>query len=490
MAELTNTGLTVDRFTDIKEILIENIQALASGQFSFAEGEILTHMIDVLATEMAKYEEVLQLLYASLDRDKAEGERLDALLFLVGLERLSASKTSGDVTIVTGEGSSIPVGTVLQNPSSGNRYFTTLTTLSTVENCVEAHYEVSQVNDSTLYTVTIDGVDYNYTSPASGTTDEIIVDSLVSIIEADTLATYTASKSLDPVRLVVTSDTDDYIKVSVEQYFTPFSAQVRVPVEAEVAGSIKAPSFSITEAVTPISSLIGVYNEEPLGLGRKRETDAEFRARAQRSLAVSGSSTYSAMLAAMLNLDFVSNVLIEENETNTTNALNLPPHSFEVIVTAPDTEANNQVIGTTIWEEKPLGIQTYGNTSVTISDSNGMPRLIKFSRPSEVIIAVRVTYITYEEEPQTELINTAIRNSIVETGQLLSSGGDVIPSRFIGNIYQNTSGLGKVTVEAQTLSSTGDIPVELDWSEDKISISPSEFASFVAGDVYIVDGTP
>lgn len=486
MAELLSTGLVIDRYPEIKQILIDNIQERASGAFSFEEGEVLTHIIDILATEMAKYEEVLQLLYSSLDRDKATDERLDALLYLVGLERLSASKSAGSVLVTAGEGATIPSGSVLENPSSGARFLTTLAVLSTVLSCREAHYEVSDVLNNTVYTISVNGTSYTHLSSGAATAESIVA-GLISSISADPVATYSASISYEPTRLVVTSNNGEDISVESLQYLTPHSAQVLVPVEASEVGAIRGPAYAVSKAVTPIPSLISLYNPEDFGIGRLRETDAEFVLRAQRSLAVSGSSTYSAMLAAILNLDFVSTVLIEENETADTNALGLPPHSFEVIVSAPDTQEINETLATVIFEEKPLGIQTHGNTSVSILDSTGSMRNVKFSRPSEVVIAIRVTYSLYSEEVPPEALDLAIRGAVVAYGETLISGKDVIPQRFIGGIYNNTEGVGAVTVEAQVLAATGDTPVPANWSTDKISILPSEYASFQDQDIYLVE---
>ena len=46
----------------------------------------------------------------------------------------------------------------------------------------------------------------------------------------------------------------------------------------------------------------------------------------------------------------------------------LPPHSFEVVVEAPDNDGMNQSIARTIWQNKPIGIPSYGDISVNIID--------------------------------------------------------------------------------------------------------------------------
>jgi hypothetical protein len=486
MADLTSSGLVVNRYPEIKQIIQQGIQANAAASISFDEDLILTQIVNILATEMAQYEEVLQALYSSLDRDKAEGAALDSLLFLVGLTRNGATKTSGFIEVVTGDGSNIPFGTVVENPSSKDRFLTTQAILSTVTACTEARYTVDDTPANTLITVNINGTDYTYTTGGSPT-EESIVDGIIGSVPVNSSIGYTASKSLEPVTLVITSKTDDNISVDIQQYLVPLSSRVLVPVESQVDGAIKAPAYSVTETVTPIPNIIALQNVSDFGVGRLRETDTEFRTRATQTLAVSGSSTYAAMLAAMSNLSEVSNVLIEENETSTTNALGLPPHSFEVIVNAQDTPEIDNLIATTIFEEKPLGIQTHGNNTVTIVDSTGKNRDISFSRPTAIIVATRITYSLYSEEQPTPNIQEVMKQAIVDYGAGLSSGKDVIPRRFIGGLYSNTTGLDSVTVEMQIINNSGDTPVELDWSENTIPILPSEYSVFNSQDISFVE---
>lgn len=491
MAELLPTGLEIRRYPTIREEIAAAIQQNSSAELLFEEDTILGQLVSILSQEQSVVEQTLQYLYSALDRDKAEGTSLDSLLYLVGLERLGEGYSATDTTLFTAPNNeTISTGFITENPSTKDRFLTTNTKLLSVESCYNATYEVTSNPISTNVVLTIDSIDYTYITPATPT----VLDTLTGLSDAiniDALSTaiaevLTVDVDADEYLLLVTSkDTEKEIELSALDYIEPVEVSAFIPVQAEVGGPIRAPAGTITGLVTP-SAATAVTNLEEVGVGRNRETDEEYRIRASKSLAVSGSATYAAVLAALLNLPDISTVLIEENETNTTNALGLPPHSFEAIVQAPDTDEVNQSIAETLWNEKPIGIQTYGNTSVDYVDTTGATRVINFSRPASVITATRVTYTLYDEEVPTEGLEAVIRNTVVEYGNSLTSGTDIIPKRFYQSIYANTTGLDDVTVEMQVLAASGDVPNPANWSEDRIPVLPSEVSSFNPDDVYFV----
>ena len=73
-------------------------------------------------------------------------------------------------------------------------------------------------------------------------------------------------------------------------------------------------------------------------------------------------------------------VVIYENDTNTTNAQGVPAHSFMPILLG----GVGSEIALKIWENKPMGIQSFGDTQVTIYDSQGYAHVIGHQRPDPV----------------------------------------------------------------------------------------------------------
>lgn len=91
----------------------------------------------------------------------------------------------------------------------------------------------------------------------------------------------------------------------------------------------------------------------------------------------------------------MQNVIIYENDTDVVDDKGLPPHSFLVIA-----DGGSPVeIARAIWQNRPTGITSIGNTSVDIVDSFGYTRTINFSRPVEVPVYIQIQLTTNNNFP-------------------------------------------------------------------------------------------
>jgi hypothetical protein len=116
------------------------------------------------------------------------------------------------------------------------------------------------------------------------------------------------------------------------------------------------------------------------------ESDAQLRNRRQFSVINQGTNTIESIYSALqkLGAEFTS---IRQNVTNTTDANGLPAKSFQVVVKGAEDDA----IAQAIFDNKPAGIQAYGDVTKSINDSKGYPHPVAFTRPSEVKIDVDVS---------------------------------------------------------------------------------------------------
>ena len=484
MAQLTPAGLLIRRFPEIQSAIELAIQQQTATSLSFDPDLILGHIVSILSAEFTVFEQALQALYDAKDRDKASGTALDALLYLVGLTRIGQSKTSGDLKFTTENDTTIPIGYISENPSTRDRYVTTEAHFNTVSNCIEAVFEIAvALPEDASVTLTVNSADYTVIA-AAGATNLEVTTALKAAIDLDTAATWSAT--LEGEFIVITTTGTSNLDVSSLQYLEPVRTVGLVPAEAQEAGMLYAPAETITAGISPLSALISVTNVLTFGTGRERETDTEFRIRAAKSLAVSGSATYAALLASLLNLDEITAVNIVENATSSIDSSGVPAHAFEVIIDAPDTDDIDQIIANTIWLNKPIGIEAFGNREVVIKDASDTDRNVSFSRPASIVMALRITYTLYDEEPLTEEADTLIRNSVTVYGNSLIAGKDIIPKRFYDSVYRVADGLDEVTVEVQQLDATGDVPDTGAWVETKIAIAGTEHGTFNVADVTMV----
>jgi uncharacterized phage protein gp47/JayE len=230
--------------------------------------------------------------------------------------------------------------------------------------------------------------------------------------------------------LVSTSDTGDQFATDIDVILDG-SGEGLVFASATVTGPIIALAGTITEIDTPITGWDTVSNALDAITGTNEETDVELRGRRERSVARDAQAIIDAIYAGVANTTGVTQVTVLENDTNITDINGLPPHSFNVIVLG----GTDEDIGDIIWLKKPAGILSFGTTTVEISDSQGIPHDISFSRPTTIDIYVEVDITTFDDYPATgdDLIKQAIvdyANGELVEGRGFSLSDDVIYTRL------------------------------------------------------------
>jgi len=230
--------------------------------------------------------------------------------------------------------------------------------------------------------------------------------------------------------LISTSDTNASFATDVDVVLDG-GGNAGVLASAVDTGEVLAAAGTITVIDTPVTGWDTVTNAADAIVGREVETDVELRSRRVRSVAFDAQAQIDAIYAAVSNIDGVTSVTVLENDTNVTDVNGLPPHSFHVIVVG----GLDADIGLTIWTKKPAGILSFGGITVQITDSQGIPHDISFSRPTEVDIYVIVNLSVTSEYPTTG--DADVKQAIVDyaNGDLIEGSGfglsdDVIYTRL------------------------------------------------------------
>jgi uncharacterized phage protein gp47/JayE len=164
--------------------------------------------------------------------------------------------------------------------------------------------------------------------------------------------------------------------------------------EAENTGPTQAAATTLTVIATPVVGWVSVNNDGDAVPGRAVDDDADLRVRRERALALSGSSGVDQIRADILAVENVTSCQVFENWTDAVDSQGLPAKSFEVVL-FDDAGADDDAVAQAIWDSKPGGIQSYGQTgeSGTALDKNGTPHVMAFSRATTVpmYIACKVT---------------------------------------------------------------------------------------------------
>lgn len=144
--------------------------------------------------------------------------------------------------------------------------------------------------------------------------------------------------------------------------------------------------------------------------------------------------------------------------------------SFEAVVEGgSDADVANK-----IWLTKPAGIQTFGNTSFTITDSQGEQQVINFSRPTPIYIWVTVALTLYSEETFPPNGQDLVAESINTYGNNLGIGVDVLLQRVLAQIF-NVPGIASGAMQIAATNGSGDSPL---YGTADIPIQENEIAVF------------
>lgn len=191
---------------------------------------------------------------------------------------------------------------------------------------------------------------------------------------------------------------------------TVVSGTVTLDIRALISGtSGNVPASTITEIFNPLSGITAVTNALSTENGVNKETDEELRERYTDSLSIGGGSTTNAVRAALLQVTSVTDVIVRNNETDTTVGV-IPPHSIAPVVLG----GANDDIFQSIFDNKAGGIQSFGTLTKTFNDDNNNNITIGFSRPTLVDVWIRVTVTSNSNYPTdgNDQVNAVITNFI------------------------------------------------------------------------------
>lgn len=163
---------------------------------------------------------------------------------------------------------------------------------------------------------------------------------------------------------------------------------VTLPASAAIAGPDgNTAEETIKNITNPKLGIKSVINEKAFEGGRNTETDDEFRERYYRSVDFAGGVNIDAIIAEVLgSVEAVIAVTGEENDTDFESKTGLPPHSFEIVAYG----GLDEEIAQAIFRRKAAGIQTFGNTTVSVITAAGNTYDIHFSRPAPINVWIKV----------------------------------------------------------------------------------------------------
>lgn len=217
---------------------------------------------------------------------------------------------------------------------------------------------------------------------------------------------------------------------SLPDFVIPATGQILVTATCQTIGAIALSAGAVDTAngkgsiATIQRGWQSVINLSAAAPGNPVETDSQLRQRQALSTALPAQTLIEAMTGTLWALSGMSRLRVYENDTGVTDINGVPGHCISVIADGGDAEAIAKVIGA----KKSPGVGTYGDVLFTLTDAYGIPKPVRFSRPTLTPIAWYVTLrprpgYTMDVAAQIQASLSAYTNALgIGASQALSGG--------------------------------------------------------------------
>lgn len=308
---LTTQGLTVETFQEVLDAIITSLQEEVSPSIEVGDDTALGQANQIFATQISLANELIQDIYDQRDINKAEGKALDDNVSWLGITRQAESATAGEQLFTGDDNTTVVLGSLIGNDSTGDLYALDNLVLISRNKCRAFEFIVITLDVPNTYTVTVQGIDFDYAAQPSDTEFDI-VDGLALLIDVDSNLTSTSTDDgVNSFGSVTVNDNTDVI-ASTDTRLRVSQATTSGDITGVVTGPISAPKDTLTVINTPTSGWTSTNNFAALNIGRNEETDAELRTRAINFRASTGTATVTAMVSGLLQLSGVSSATINE----------------------------------------------------------------------------------------------------------------------------------------------------------------------------------
>lgn len=433
MAGLDATGFTVKTVTEIRGEIDEDLKTAYGQSVGLSDDDFLGRAVAIFSEREANLWELAEAVNAANNPDAATGANLDSLAALTGTTRDAATESTvtltltGTPTTVVASGSQASVTGTLEK-------FTTLAEATIVASTAWATTTAYVIGDrvknsGNVYLCTVAG-----TSAGSGgptTEASAIVDNTVTW-----------------------------------RFLGNGTGDIDVAAESENTGVIVGTSGTIITIETAVSGWDSVMNILDATLGTDVETDEALRSKREDELASPGTAPIDALRTDLLLVADVTSVTIFDNNTDTTDADGVPPHSVEALIQG----GTDQAIFDALLAGVAAGILTHGTTSGTAEDSEGKDHTMKFSRPSEIDIHVVIT-LTFDDDVFPSDGDDQVEAAIVAFGDAQATGKDAVSASVSAQAF--VANVGVLDVSAANIG-TAPAPA----TEVTVAIALREIAVF------------
>lgn len=460
---VTDTGLARKTLQEVRLEIENSLKQVFGPSFETSVDSPNGLLISQLALAISSQWDLAQEVFVSRDPSQASGVALDWAAALSMIYRKPATPCRVSAVLYTDLGqAAIPSGSLALR-TRGNLAFT-LDDPTTINrsSCDELLIMDSGSARGTTYVFHFTFGDVTLTNDSLA--DNLVV--LMSLVVAKGATAELSDRGLriyradgSPVGINGPLPSDFDVWAGSNGGFTAGSSGAQTCLEGE-----------LDSVSSPVTGWVSVYNYQEGVLGTDLEGDTALRLRReQASRSIKARGTDPSVAAHLVeDVPGVTSAVVTSNRRNATDETGRPPKSFEALVVGGDDTAVAQCIH----QNQASGIQSYGNTSIPITDDNGDEQIISFSRPVPWYLWIKVSYSAYDEEAlstEGEIVQAIMDWATRE----YTVGKDVIPDRIKGGLYRGTTGIGSSTIQVAVTRTATATP---HYSSGPITIARGEYA--------------
>lgn len=322
------------------------------------DDSVFGRLAKILAEREAAYFEQLEALTLQFRPSSAEGAWLDTIASYTGIQRGGGAKSTALVFLSGDSGVEV---------TELNLRTVTLATQFTTQGTVTLLPSAARTPNTT----------YN---------KDVVVTNGDSCFVCVTAGTSSSATGYGP--LISASETENVTDGTVEwRFIGDGTAHASVLAEAVSDGALVARAFDLTDIATPVAGVYGAINPYDAAVGSLIESDESLRLR-RDNLVYTGvqASGGNRIRRALLALQDVSEARVFVNTSDVVDGDGVPAHGIEAVVLGGD----GQAIAQTLYEVVTAGSAMGGNTEYSILDANGATQTIRFSRPTDVDVYVKL----------------------------------------------------------------------------------------------------
>ena len=393
----------------------------------------------------------------------AEGVSLDNAVQYGGIRR-SPNKYSYYTLHCTGDdGTTVRQGaTVATNTAPQAKLSAVSEFVITRENFNRVSIRVAAPVTGAIYSVSINGVQYSFTSSSD---DELsIIEGLSKVVKPDG---YKVSVNESSITLDIICESSSRSGILVlSDNLTTSSVTTLADFATVEYGKLIFPNGTITVMITNISGFNAVENLIEPTYGRLQETDVELRHSYLAKSAIRSTRMIDSICSQLINnVPNVESATGYENDTDDTDKEGRPPHSVEIIVDGGDETS----IASIILDKKAAGIQTFGSITVNVATEYGDSIPVSFNRPEYIYVWMKVTLDADKSYLPTNYANLTIE-SIVEDASKLQAGDNMLSQTFNDGIYSAVGGVTYVDIKCAATKDSEHIPTSEEYTKVNVSV--------------------